>query len=184
MQSSSIFYTISFYIQRHGKCTWHYWNNEVNPSFGPTKLKITLTMSWLNVHEIGGNVGNFQFDSSPTVSFCGYTLRWVPKVFSLIFRGNGLEPGLDTYMSLLTAYSEAGDVENIRKVWILWSSSWFSQKVRHLYHNNFPFLLIYQSKNFQDVNILFPNHSLQWMHLLFLWSAMGSFVSFHCPSCE
>jgi hypothetical protein len=32
------------------------------------------------------------------------------------FRGNGLEPGLDTYMSLLTAYSEAGDLENIKKV--------------------------------------------------------------------
>ena len=33
-----------------------------------------------------------------------------------VMRGAGIEPGPDSYVALLTAYAEKGDIENIRKV--------------------------------------------------------------------
>ena len=33
-----------------------------------------------------------------------------------VMRGAGIEPGPDTYLSLLTAYAEKGDLESLKKV--------------------------------------------------------------------
>lgn len=33
-----------------------------------------------------------------------------------VMRGAGIEPGPDTYVSLLNAYAEKGDLENMKKV--------------------------------------------------------------------
>ena len=50
------------------------------------------------------------------------------KNILLVMRGAGIEPGPDTYVALLTAYAEKGDITSIRQVGI--DSSCFLHNLR------------------------------------------------------